>query len=231
MVRWLNKDGRDNTQAPFQTLYRTAVPSNSEGSNGDFCFVYANSSYGVYKKVDGAWVHLTRGADYFAGFDSSNSQLFLLTSSFSEVTVTAFTFTDSSGLRVEVDGIAQYEGASYAFQRNSSLGKIVFTETTAANGDSPVAVFVGKHEGPGFSGFTTENSQLFVLTANTDSVTVTNFTLLDSSKLQVEVDGMAQYEGATQGWERDIVNNQIDFVETIQASASAPVIVFVGKYS
>lgn len=75
----------------------------------------------------------------FNGWDSSNSQVTAEPSDFTEVVVTAFAFTSSSVLNIEIDGVHQYEGV--AFTRDVDNQKIVFSETVTA----PAYVFVGKY--------------------------------------------------------------------------------------
>lgn len=205
------------------------VPSDATGSNGDFAFCYGNDSLGVFKKVDGVWQNTAVGGTYFVGFNNANSQLFEVTTSFTQVVVTNFAFTDGDGLQVEIDGIVQYEGDS--FTRTSGTGTITFSETVYADVDHPVKVFVGKYSGTGFAGFTNSNSELFEVTTDTNYVDLTNFTLQYSDLLRVEIDGIVKYEGASHDWTRDVANNRVLLNETASASASSPVKIFVGKYN
>jgi hypothetical protein len=135
------------------------------------------------------------------------------------------------GLQVEVDGIVQYEGASDGFTRDAGLGKILFTESIFADATHPVKVFVGKYGSTGFQGFTVGNSEIFEVMSETGYVDLTNFVLQYSDAVRVEVDGVTVYEGVSNDWTRDVGLNRILFNETISASASSPVKIFVGKYN
>jgi hypothetical protein len=225
---WLTGQGRGRTPAPFEVHFSVGVPASGVGNNGDFAFCYGNDGLGLFKKIEGTWRSTATGG-YFAGFNAGNSQVLTMTAPFTEVVVTSYDFTDDNRLEVQVDGITQYDGDG--FTRNSSLSKIIFPETIEASVDNPVHVFVGKYEGTGFTGFHAGNSELFEVTSNTAYVDVTNFTLTDYSLLKVEVDGLGQYEGALLSWTRDVPNNRIILTETIVASPSSPVKIFVGKYN
>jgi hypothetical protein len=83
--------------------------------------------------------------------------------------------------------------------------------------------------GGGFSGFSSSNSQLFELSSNASSVTVTNFTIASDSKLVVKKDGIEIFENY--GYNRNTGTNAIDFDETIVADGTSKVLVFVGLYS
>lgn len=227
--RWLTGEDRNILPAPFGVHFSVDVPANTVGSDGDYCFLYGNDTAGVLKKVDGTWQSLTGGASTFQGFNSHNSQKFTMTSDFSEVTISNFSFLETDGLQVEVDGLVQYEGLTDGYIRDSGLSKIAFMETIPASVDNPVTVFVGKYAGTGFTGFTNTNSELFSVATDFVDVTVTNFSVDNFAALCVEVEGVKQYEG--DGFNRDTVNNKIVFTETLVASAENPVTVFVGKYN
>jgi hypothetical protein len=126
-------------RAPFNTFWGTDAPSGGTGSNGDYFFRYHDGTEAIYKKVSGSWVEV-RG---FTGFDSSNSQIFELTSNFSSVLITNFTITASSKLRIEKDGVSIYEG--HGVTRNTGTNSIDFDGTISASAQSPVLVFVGAY--------------------------------------------------------------------------------------
>ena len=222
---------RKAVRAPFQVFFGTSAPSDSEdGTNGDFAFCYGNDDLTIYKKILGSWSSVSTGGG-FVGFNSRNSQIMEMTSDFSEITITDFTFQDSDGLVVEIDGITQYEGALAAWTRTSSLSKIIFSETVPASLTCPVKIFVGKYATTGFAGFNGTNSQTFTVTSNTDNVTLTNFTIKHGDSLRLEVDGCARYEGVSDDWVRDVANNRVIFNETIIATPTVPSVIFIGRYN
>jgi hypothetical protein len=133
-------DRRKRERAPFNTHWGTSSPDSGTGDNGDYFFHYGNVSTAIYKKVSGSWVAVGGG---FAGFDSSNSEIFEQTSNFSSVTVTNFTITVSSNLRVEKDGVTVYEGKGWT--RNTGTNSIDFDSTISASSDSKVIIFVGTY--------------------------------------------------------------------------------------
>jgi len=81
----------------------------------------------------------------------------------------------------------------------------------------------------GFLGFGSSNSELFELSSNSSSVTVTNFTLAADDSLVVKKDGIEIYENY--GYTRNVGTNAIDFDETIIADSNSKVLVFVGRYN
>ena len=81
----------------------------------------------------------------------------------------------------------------------------------------------------GFSGWDNTNSELFTLNANASSIVLNNFTILLTTNLRVEKDGITMYEG--HGFTRNISTNSIDFDSAILAEVGAEGIVFVGKYN
>jgi hypothetical protein len=225
--RWLTTDNRNHTPAPFGVHFSVGVPSSGTGNNGDYAFCYGNDGLGIYKKIDGIWLTVSGGGGGFLGFNSTNSQQFDLTTTGDTVTVTAFTFTESDGLQVEVDGIVQYEGAGYT--RNAGLGTITFDDEITASVASPVHVFVGKYSTIGFAGFSSINSELFEVATSSNWVEVTNFTIGGNDQLRVEVDGIVRYEGVD--WTRMTPGSIIYFNEDLNGTPEAPVRVFVGRYS
>lgn len=135
-------DKRDRRPAPFGVHFLTEVPLDSVGADGDFCFLYGDSTPAIYKKSGGAWRNATVG---FMGWDGSNSELFILTESADYVQTSIFPLTAGDKLCIEVDGVAQYEGSSLGYQRNTVDNRIQFTETLVASASAPVTVFVGKY--------------------------------------------------------------------------------------
>lgn len=135
-------DKRDRQIAPFAVWFDTSVPADNVGSDGDFCFLYGNDGTAIYKKSGGSWRNATGG---FTGWDGANSELFVLTEPADYVQTSIFPITAGDKLRVEVDGLVQYEGSSLGFQRNTVDNRIQFTETLVAAASSPVTVFVGKY--------------------------------------------------------------------------------------
>lgn len=134
-------DRRRRERAPFETHWGTSSPGAGLGVNGDYYFQYdGSSSDSIFKKVSGAWVKV---GDSFSGFDSSNSELFEQTSDFSSVTVTNFTITVSTKMRVEKDGVTIYEGKGWT--RNTGTNSIDFDSTISASSDSKVLIFAGAY--------------------------------------------------------------------------------------
>lgn len=142
MSKWLlAPDRRKNEKAPFDTYFGTDAPSAGVGSNGDYYFRHHDGSEAIYKKVSGSWTPVDTG---FLGFDNStNSELFELSSNFTSIVVTNFTITANSKLRVEKDGIVIYE--SKGWTRNTGTNAIDFDSEIAASADSKVLVFVGAY--------------------------------------------------------------------------------------
>jgi hypothetical protein len=93
----------------------------------------------LVRQLNGAFKARDFKQNAFNGWDSANSQVSLKSEDFTEVVVTNFTFTSSSSLNVEIDGVHQYEGV--AFTRDVDTQKITFVETVT----TPAYVFVGKY--------------------------------------------------------------------------------------
>lgn len=133
-------DKRVRDKTPFGLHWGTGVPDVGLGADKDLYIRFENTVETFYKKIDGAWVNLMSGGG-FPGFDSSNSQLFELSSNTDSVVVTNFTIAAGSKLRIEKDGLSMYE--SYGVTRNTVTNAIDFDETVLADSTSKVLVFVG----------------------------------------------------------------------------------------
>jgi hypothetical protein len=79
-----------------------------------------------------------------------------------------------------------------------------------------------------FAGFNSGNSQVLTMTTPFTEVVVTSYDFTDDHRLEVQVDGITQYDG--DGFTRNSSLSKIIFPETIEASTDNPVHVFVGKY-
>lgn len=133
-------DRRQIILSPFDVHWGTDVPSAGIGVNGDIYIRYGSTAETFYKKVSGAW-QLAGGGGSFQGFDSSNSELFELTSNTSSTTIGNFTLAADSKIVVKKDGIEIYEG--YGYTRNVGTNSIDFDETILADTSSKVLVFAG----------------------------------------------------------------------------------------
>ncbi len=134
----VSPDKRQINLSPFDVHWGADAPSDLVGVNSDIFIRYGDSDDTFYKKRSGVWVPSDSG---FVGFDSSNSELFELTSNTDSTTVTNFTIAANSKLVVKKDGIEMYE--SHGYTRNTGTNSIDFDETILADTDSTVLVFVG----------------------------------------------------------------------------------------
>jgi len=119
-------------------LWGTAAPDNGNGSNGDYYFRTNDGTESIYKKASGAWAILAGG---FTGWITGNSQGFVKTANFTEITPTNFSIDGTSRLQVEVDGMIKYLTRDYTID----TGKVVFNSTIEASASVETYVFIGKY--------------------------------------------------------------------------------------
>lgn len=134
-----------NTDKPKKTKvaavniwWGTDAPSDGNGANGDYYFRTHDGTESIYKKASGSWAVSSGG---FLGWVTGNSQGFVKTANFTNITPTNFTISDTSRLQVEVDGMIKYKTRDYTISGDT----LVFNSTIEASATVETYVFIGKY--------------------------------------------------------------------------------------